>query len=144
MQPESRLQVSHSSLIQTLHLYQRHLQPMSLCQSGCYPLSQCYVACFNAIQTLQLIWWHRWCWSFKPVSQSWISEYCLSFWLFFLPLISKMNFMRRREGLIKESRGVIIKHWRSLLCITEPFQLLQDTVEAVIWASMVLVCPAGE
>lgn len=50
---------------------------------------------------------------------------------------------RRREGLIKESRDVIINHWKSLLCVTEPFLLLllllQNTAEAIITASVVLV-----
>lgn len=46
--------------------------------------------------------------------------------------------------MIKESTDVIIKPSRSLLCVTEPFLLLQDAAEARFRASMVRVCPAGE
>lgn len=83
---------------------------MSLCQPGCHSFSQCYAACFNQLQTLKL---HR---------HRLLMCQTLSFFLpAFLPLIFNMKFMRRKEGLIKESRGAIIKHLRSLLCVAEPF-----------------------
>lgn len=110
---------------------------------------QCYVACLNVRQTPKLTAGdtgdavHL----FHLFSQSWNDEDCSSFrCFFFFPSFwfFKMKFMRRREGLIMESRDVIIKHWRSLLRIAEPFLLLQDTAEAGVTASIVLVCPAGE
>lgn len=39
MQPESRLQLSHYPLIQTLYLYQMSLQPVPLSQSVVNPVS---------------------------------------------------------------------------------------------------------
>lgn len=135
--------------LETLNLRQRHLQPMSLCQSGSHPFYSMLCRLFKcAPNTETHSWRHRWCCSSLPLVFPELKRWRLlklqmffffpSFWFF------KMKFMRRREGLIMESRDVIIKHWRSLLRIAEPFLLLQDTAEAGVTASIVLVCPAGE
>lgn len=108
-----------------------------------------YAACFNLLQTPQRHRWRQVTWSsLPPVFQSWNCRGCSSvrFILFsLLPLICKMKFMRRGEGLNKESRGCgyqtlkvsAVRHW------VFPSSSGHRGGPG-LWFSRVLVCPAGE
>lgn len=137
MQPESRLQMSRFSSHTNTSLITGILQQMSLCLLTTQSML-CCLFFFNVLQTPQLTP----VWSLlPPVFQSWNCDGLRAFsFLWF----SRWSSCVEEKVSLKESREVIIKHWRSLLYVTEPsllLLLLQDTAEAVVRALLFLVCP---